>query len=153
MIRLFHADLIRGLPDKQLNFQLKDCLIIATQLKNKGRTSACLVDYINHCSIDCFNAYCNIVLNELERRNGELNTKIIKILSKNTNFKYEKLTLYKNPYPDYHNYVYSTICYYNLLEKYIRCYISPEDWNKFSDVYEEYTNLINDKRKTGRLDK
>ena len=31
---------------------------------------------------------------------------------------------------------YLTICYYNLLEKYIRGGIRQEDWNKIEEVYE-----------------
>lgn len=146
-MRLWHYQLLRGLPRQQLVSQLRECTAIALDIRNLGKPSNnYLINKINDYPFDEFKIYCNLVVKEMTRRgyvvkNSTLD-KIYECLSKKTSPCVDnKKPIFKN----WHDYAYMDICFYNLMEKYLCGNITEKEWLDFKEVYFERRTLLNER--------
>lgn len=118
-MRIWHYDLIRVLPNKQLKsfrYEIGDMIKQYPNIKNR------LVNYANNYSIEfLFNIFI-IILDEFNNRkinhNNKYDNNIIKIAnSKSSSAFFNPKLRYKE-----HNERYLNQCYYNLQEKFDRRY-------------------------------
>ena len=133
-MRLWHKDLIEMLPREQLVAQWRELSAIAGNIKTKGTPNHILVNKVMDYPFDHFISYAYYVRNEMTRRGyrtmDSVWNKITSISDNNYNIlPKEKLFSY------WMNNEYLTICYYNLLEKYICGGIKEEDFKKIQKIY------------------
>ena len=140
-MRLWHKDLIKVLPDKQLIGQWRECCAIATNIKNDGTPNHLLVNKIMNYHLSHFYKFCVIVANEMYARNFTISCnsidKIMTITDVDARVGIEFITndeLFKG----WHDDRYMIQCYYNLQEKHDCGGISENEWNKISDMYNNY---------------
>ena len=114
-MRLWHKDLIKHLPDKQLRGQWRECVLIAKAL-NEGNLNHAIVNRVKDYPKEHYIRYCQIVAHEMHRRG----------------YKADWATLYRTVdstlpilhvkaediFPKWHCLRYLAQCYYNLEEKY-----------------------------------
>lgn len=146
-MRLWHYQLLPGLPKEQLISQWRECCKIAYDIKATGKpTNHLLINKINDYPLDEFKIYCNLLIKEMTRRG-------IKITTATMNKLYDCLKEYCNVIVDndkpifknWHDFAYMDICFYNLNEKFLCGGITNEDWEKFKNVYFERRTLLNER--------
>lgn len=129
-MRLWHKDLIRGLPRQQLLSQWRECCLIAKNIKEKGTPNHILVNKIMDYSISHFRTYSYLVADEMYQRGYRVDRhKFEKYF--NLSFVIDTFYLFE----DWHNNRYMEQCYYNLQEKWDCGGIPEEEWLKFERVY------------------
>lgn len=109
-MRLWHTDLIPYIPKSQLLAQWRELNSIFAKQDNH-----LLINYIYEYPKEDLYCYTEIVLEEMRSRHINIRT-----LNKMERY-FENVhptTIYP-PFQRHHNKQYLTICYYNLLEKYI----------------------------------
>jgi uncharacterized protein (TIGR02328 family) len=130
-VRLWHKDLIKVLPQKQLVAQWRECCAILSNIAKKGTPNHILVNYILSYSLDEFRAYTNEVIREMRHRGYKVSSVSVK------NFNENKKEAYKYFHNDFktselydfiHNDRYFWQCYFNLQEKYDRGMFSEQEW-------------------------
>lgn len=138
-MRLWHKDLIKVLPRKQLLAQWRELCAIASNIANKGTPNHALVNKVLDYSWIHFNTYTNLVIQEMQKRGYKI--------SKNSYLKFcensSKAREHFNNRPDnvciknlndlyngWHNKTYYMQCYYNLEEKKDCGLISNDEFNK-----------------------
>ena len=67
-MRLWHKDLIKYLPQNQLCSQWRECVLIAKDICEKGKTNHLLINRIMNYDIKHFNLYCQIVWEYMDER-------------------------------------------------------------------------------------
>lgn len=125
-MRLWHIDLIPYLPKSQLLAQWRELnSIYAKQDKH------ILINYIYNYPKEFLKTYSDGVIIEMKRRH----IKIREMAKYNIFFKDVK-TVGSATYPE-HNREYLKICYYNLMEKYMRGQrdYSKEEWDNLHKYY------------------
>lgn len=134
-MRLWHYELICVLPRKQLIAQWRECCCIARNIANNGTPNHLLVNKILLYPCDNFLDYCEMVIDEMERRGYNVSTKskekLFIDLDKSKNCfdnNNNKIGLFIG----WHNDRYLKQCFYNLQEKY--------DCGGFD--YYEYNSII-----------
>lgn len=85
-----------------------------------------------------FNDYCNIVLDEMNRRGYKIRYDTIKKLERYTGFVLDVIRRYKRPFVSWHTLQYLNQCMSNLEEKFDCGGISEEEWAR---LCEEYKNI------------
>lgn len=138
-MRIWHKDLIRVLPRKQLLGQWRECCLIAKNIAEKGTPNHLLVNRIMEYPRSYFYSYGLYVYGELERRNYKAD------ISNFTRwFKPNMIETFDISYifDDWHNSRYLAQCFYNLQEKYDCGGISEEEWKliceRIKEKYDEY---------------
>ena len=148
-MRLWHYQLLRGLPRQQLISQLRECTAIALDIRNLGKPSNnYLINKINDYPFNEFKIYCNLVFREITRRGYTVKKatmdKIYECLSKKTSPVVDN----KKPiFKDWHNFAYMDICFYNLMEKYLCGNITEKEWLEFKNVYFERRSLLDERKR------
>lgn len=144
-MRLWHVDLIKVLPMKQLVSQWRECCCIAKNIANKGTLNHLLVNKVLEYHYNNFNHYTMLVVNEMKNRGykvGEnsISNFIDNLISGIDKFNNSNLTMVL--FEGWHNERYLKQCYYNLQEKYDCRGISKEEWMKIH----KYVNFTLDLR-------
>lgn len=133
-MRLWHYKLIDVLPTKQLVSQFRECSAIDSMLKNNSLNNY-IVNRVKEYSIEEFYYYCNLVIEEMNRRDFRMSPVILQKLNYDKNFKFEKDNLFK----EWHNnrYLIQNLAYFQ--EKYDCKGITQEEYNK---IYNKFKNQI-----------
>ena len=131
-MRLWHKDLLRVLPQKQICSQWRECCLIAKEIAENGTPNHILVNKIMDYDIKDFITYTTLVRIEMERRHYKCNgDNFIKYFEPKINF-----TIWgKNIFEGWHNDIYLRECLYNLEEKAMCGGIPADDWKV---IYERY---------------
>lgn len=130
-MRLWHTQLIAVLPREQLVSQWRELSAIAGAIQKSGTPNHILVNFVLDYDYDHFISYAYYVREEMTKRGYRtMNSVWNKIVLLKTDY---KLLPLKDIYPQEMNNTYWTICYYNLMEKWLRGGIKNEDWNKISN--------------------
>ena len=147
-MRLWHKDLIKVLPRKQLVAQWRELCCIAKNIADNGTPNHALVNKVLDYSWIHFNTYTNLVIQEMQRRGYKISKNSYLNFCENSskardyfNNKPENV-LIKNIsdlYKDWHNDKYYMQCYYNLEEKH-DCGVIEDD--EFSKILDNVTKFI-----------
>jgi len=143
-MRLWHTDIIKGLPRQQLLSQWRELLAIKRTIDKQGTPNHILVNYVIDTKISDWKDYCNLVHSEMCDRDYNVSQNVFKELMDANISGTHNLT-------DYHDDTYSKICFYNLTEKFIRGGIVPQEYNDVAKCFEKsdtnmrgiYERLIN----------
>lgn len=125
-MRLWHYKLLQYLPNSQLLSQKRECDLIWKDRHKGKQTNHILINYIWQYDVDDLLSYYYLLQKEFERRGFEFNNK--------SNF---GAFCYVEPFQDHHTELYLKVCYYNLLEKYMRRQkdFTYEVWVKLDKFY------------------
>ena len=129
-MRLWHKDLIKYLPNKQLLGQWRECCAIAKSIAEKGSLNHALINKIMNYPLDHFYIYCGKICNEMYNRGYKANwDKIIRCIP---NFYGRFISPISNEelFNNWHNDRYYLQCFFNLQEKYDCGLITKEEWNR-----------------------
>ena len=140
-MRLWHKNLIDVLPRQQLLGQLRECVLIAKNIYEKGKPNHSLVDCIMSYDISHFNSYVYLILQEMRMRKYKVRNETIAKLNKYTNLVYFNSIKFNDLFRNWHNETYLDICFYNLLEKFKCNVIELNEWDK---ILKRYYNLKTD---------
>ena len=142
-MRLWHRDLIRYLPKQQLLGQWRELCCISGLLAVDHTPNHILVNPILDYSPEHFEAFCNLVIEEMRKRKYDVGDQALHNLQDNVRawrlylneelpFDYIdrdwNMDLGEDIYFDWHNNRYLKQCYYNLEEKYDRGGIPENEW-------------------------
>lgn len=131
-MRLWHKDFISALPKEQLVGLWRELSAIAGAIKKKGTPNHILVNFVLNYDYDNFISYAAAVRSEMTSRGYRT---MDSVWNKITSLKPDWHQLpHDEIYKDKMNDIYLTICYYNLLEKFLCGGISSEDWGKIYEV-------------------
>jgi len=126
--------------------QWRECCAIAGSIAKKGTPNHLLVNKIMKYSIDYFHFYTSYVIDEMKKRNYNVNDKSIINFTKNQpTFNLYYCTRCRtgiNVYSDWHNERYLLQCLANLSEKYDCGGIPEEEWQKIKSAFPEQIKLI-----------
>lgn len=132
-MRLWHYKLIPVLPNAMLVSQWRECIAIKRQWE-KGTLKHRLVSYVKNYDRRYFRNYILNLMNQMYARHINFKQKYIDELLGFTNINnIDNLEQYALKYPE-HNDRYLKQCYYNLQEKYDRCIITKEEWEKIENL-------------------
>lgn len=109
-MRLWHYKIIPYLPNSQLIAQWRELNLIYAKDVNH-----ILINYYKEYPKEELLKYSDIVINELLRRKVKINKE-----KYNKYFDKVEITHFNSIFENHHDNEYLTICYYNLLEKYLR---------------------------------
>ena len=142
-MRLWHRDLIKYLPKQQLLGQWRELCLIGGLLASDHTPNHILVNPIIDYPPEHFEAFCNLVIEEMNNRKFEVGDQALNTLQNNV----RAWRLYLNEeipfdyidhdwgmdigepiYFDWHTNRYLRQCYYNLEEKYDRGGIPEDEW-------------------------
>ena len=130
-MRLWHKYLISVLPREQLVAQWRELSSMAGAIQKNGTPNHVLVNFILNHDYDHFISYAYYIRKEMTKRGYRtMNSVWDKIILLKTDY---KLLPLRDIYPEEMNDTYWTICYYNLMEKWLRGGIKGEDWDKISN--------------------
>lgn len=147
-MRLWHKDIIKVLPTKQLVAQWRECCCIAAKVAMDGTPNHLLVNKILLYPQTHFVEYCNLIIREMEHREYKINEKSYMNLCMNLEkgFKY-----FNNENPDlilfngWHNDRYLLQCYFNLEEKYdCGMFDENEYLNLYSGIMDKFIKMEED---------
>ena len=127
-MRLWHKDLIKYLPTKQLRGQWRECFLVAKELK-EGTLNHAIVNRVKDYPVEHFVRYCQIVASEMHRRGyGADWLSLWHIIGFEETMVGVIHTNAKDIFTDWHNDRYMFQCLYNLQEKYDCGSIPKEEW-------------------------
>lgn len=136
-MRLWHTSLISTLPREQLVAQWRELSAIAGSIKEKGTPNHILVNFVMNYPMNHFISYAYYVREEMNKRGYRTMESVWeKITSLVDNNDYNILPI-DEVYYGKMDYVYLTICFYNLLEKYMCGGIPDKDFDKINNIVEE----------------
>lgn len=138
-MRLWHKDLLKVLPQKQICSQWRECCAIAKSIKEKGTPNHILVNKIMNYPIEQFLVYTATVEYEMIKRGYKVNSsKFSKyfdsyyIAHKSV---FDRNTFSETLFPNWHNDRYYRQCYFNLQEKFDCGGITREEWDNIQRAY------------------
>lgn len=154
-MRLWHKDLIKVLPRKQLIAQWRELCCIAKNISENGTPNHILVNKVLDYSWIHFNTYTNLILQELKQRGYSVSEEAYLKFCQNSSDARDYFNntpenccikgldeLYKN----WHNDKYYVQCFYNLQEKHDCNGIPDKEWNEivkaFIEKYYEKEKII-----------
>ena len=130
-MRLWHKYLITVLPREQLVSQWRELSSIAGAIQKNRTPNHILVNFVLNYDYDHFISYAYYIREEMTKRGYRtMNSVWNKIVSLKNDY---KLLPLKDIYPEEMNDTYQIICYYNLMEKWLRGGIKNEDWMKITN--------------------
>ena len=132
-MRLWHKDLIPVLPREQLVAQWRELSATAGNIKTKGTPNHILVNKVMKYPMNHFITYAAAVRAEMIRRGYRTMNSVWDKITSVADGDYNILPL-DEIYHGWMTETYLTICYYNLLEKYMCGGIAQEDFNKIIGV-------------------
>jgi len=129
-MRLWDISMLPYLPREQLVSQWRECSAIASAIQKNGTPNHILVNFVTEYPYDHFISYCFYLREEMTSRGYRTMDSVWrKIIALKPNY----VILHQTEiYPSKFSYMYKKICYYNLLEKYIRGGITPTDWGRIN---------------------
>lgn len=144
-MRLWNFMMIPYLPDNQLRGQWRECVLIAKDICEKGKTNHLLINRIMNYNIKHFNLYCQIVWECMDERKIyttlQSEQKMFKYLG--IKFDLDQGVLRENLFEDWHNKEYLRVCMANLYEKHVfgvgKSRITDEEWETLLKGYKELT--------------
>lgn len=131
-MRLWHKDLITVLPREQLVSQWRECSTCAKNIVEKGTPNHILVNPIIQYPFNHFITYAAAIRAEMTKRGYRTMDSVWNKITAVCNDDYNILPL-NEIFSEWMNDTYFTICYYNLMEKWLRGGISNEDWEKIDN--------------------
>lgn len=141
-MRLWHKSLISVLPRQQLSGQLRECVLIAKNIYEKGKPNHSLVNCIMSYDISHFNSYVYLILQEMKMRKYNVRNETIAKLNKYVSFEvFNGNVKFNDLFRNWHDETYLDICFYNLLEKFKCNAIELNEWNK---ILKRYYNFKKD---------
>ena len=141
-MRLWHKELIPVLPRQQLLSQWRECCCIAREVAINGTPNHILVNFVMDYSFDHFISYAYYVREEMTSRGYKTMDKVwnkIVSVAENNNF---HILPFEEVYSKKMDELYLTICYYNLLEKYLCSGIEFKDWTNIQNFYQEKIDIL-----------
>ena len=136
-MRLWSWQLIPYLPDMQLKGQWRECVLIAKDLQEKGKTNHLLINILEEYPHNDFMNYCWHVYNEMENRGFKVT---LTSLKKIFNIRYH---IDSDIFNGWHDKEYLRVCMSNLFEKYRfgrgKSRITKAEWQRLSDGYKAIT--------------
>lgn len=139
-MRLWHTALIKALPQQHLVAQWRELSAIAGAIQKNGTPNHVLVNFVLDYDYDHFISYAYYLREEMNRRKiRTMNSVWEKIVSLKPNY---NLLSIDEVYKEKMDFMYLTICYYNLLEKYICGMFGDEDWNNIQSTFTNFNNII-----------
>ena len=132
-MRLWHTKLIPALPREHLVAQWRELSSIAGKIQLNGTPNHVLVNFVTDYDFDHFISYAYYIRQEMTaRKYRTMNAVWNKIVSLKPDWTLLPLDeVYKEKMNDF----YLTVCYYNLLEKYI-CGMF-DNFEPIEEVYKE----------------
>lgn len=142
-MRLWHRDMIKHLPKQQLLGQWRELCCIAGLLAVDHTPNHILVNPIIEYPPEHFEAFCNIVIDEMRKRKLDVGDKALHqlqdhvrawrlYLNEDIPFNYIdrdwNIDIGEPIYDGWHTNRYLKQCYYNLEEKYDRGGIPDDEW-------------------------
>ena len=136
-MRCWHKFMIPFLPDNQLRGQWRECVLIAKDLQEKGKTNHLLINILENYTHDEFVTYCWYIYQEMHNRGFAVTlASQQKVFSKDWKLSY-------NPFENWHNKEYLRVCYANLFEKYKfgrgKSRITETEWQRLLEGYKYIT--------------
>ena len=136
-MRLWHKNMIPFLPDMQLKGQWRECVLIAKDLQEKGKTNHLLINILEQYPHNDFMTYCWYVFQEMHNRGFA-----VTMASQQKVF-YKPYIMQYDIFNGWHNKEYLRVCVCNLFEKYKfgrgKSRISQEEWDKILQGYKKIT--------------
>lgn len=132
-MRLWHKDLIAVLPREQLIAQWRELSAIAGAIQKNGTPNHILVNFVLDYDFNHFISYAAVVRREMTwrgYRSSEAVWKKITSLKENCYNYIPFENIYANKMDD----TYLTICYYNLLEKFL---CGSFKYEQFEAIYDK----------------
>ena len=144
-MRIWHKDLIKVLPQKQLVAQWRELCCMAKNVRKDGTPNHLLVNKILNYPLNHFVVYSNMVLKEMSDRKINVNKntylKFVENLEaggKHFNNDIDKvIPVWNEIFGSWHNERYLIQCLHNLEEKYDCGGMSEDEWNKIKDQFYE----------------
>lgn len=134
-MRLWHKNFIAVLPTKQLIGQVRELTAIMLDIQKNGKTNHILINRIMDYPLSHLYTYCILIEDEMLKRNFNLSLITQEKWSK-TFGKFERNIIpIEKLFQNWHNDIYLTICYYNLLEKYLCGGITAQDFEKVKKIF------------------
>jgi len=123
--------MLPALPREQLVSQWRECSSVAGAIQKNGTPNHVLVNYIIEHDFDHFISYTYYVREEMTKRGYRtMNSVWDKIIALKPEWKLLPLS---EIYREEMNHTYYIICYYNLMEKWLRGGVANEDWEKIQN--------------------
>lgn len=138
-MRLWHKDFLNVLPRQQLVSQLRECVLIAKNIKELGKPNHILVNPIMNYPLEHFVKYVDDVISTIEVRGYRVKPETIEKIKNYLNIKDFQNNIRKiDLFCGWHNVFYLDICFYNLWEKYKCGGISEME---FKPIYDRYLTI------------
>ena len=136
-MRLWSWQLIPYLPDMQLKGQWRECVLIAKDLQEKGKTNHLLINILEEYPHNDFMTYCWYVFQEMQNRGFKVT---LTSLKKIFNIRYH---IDSDMFSGWHDKEYLRVCMANLYEKYKfgrgKSRITETEWQRLLDGYRVIT--------------
>lgn len=142
-MRLWHKDLIKCLPRKQLVSQWRELKCIAKNIQEEGTPHHILVNRIMDYNLNHFCNYANYVYIEMKNRGYKINENVLTYINSTEHYRY--YMPFNDVFSEWHNDVYLRECLYNLEEKYICGGISEPEWEEINYKFKDKFDLISKK--------
>ena len=130
--------MIPFLPDNQLRGQWRECVLIAKDLQEKGKTNHLLINILEEYPHNDFMTYCWYVYQEMQNRGFAVT---LASMRKVFNIRYHIDT---DIFNGWHNKEYLRVCMSNLFEKYKfgrgKSRITEAEWQRLLEGYKYLTN-------------
>lgn len=139
-MRLWHIKLLPLLPRQQMLSQLRECVAIAKDIYETGKTNHILINPIMDYPIEEFQEYCNLVIAEMSGRGYVIKKETIEKFRLYLNYKPSiyNVDYDKEIFKDWHKTKYLVQCLYNLEEKYDRKGLTEDEWDKIYHKFYKY---------------
>ena len=139
-MRLWSKQLIKALPQQHLVSQWRECSAIAGAIQKNGTPNHSLVNFVLDYDYDHFISYTYYLREEMTKRKiRTMNTVWDKIVSLKPNY---TLLPFDEVYKEKMDFMYLTICYYNLFEKYMCGMFGQEDWDNIQQIFTDIQNIL-----------
>ena len=129
--------MIPFLPDNQLRGQWRECVLIAKDLQEKGKTNHLLINILEEYPHNDFMTYCWYVFQEMQNRGFAVT---LASMRKVFNIRYHIDT---DIFNGWHNKEYLRVCMANLYEKYKfgrgKSRITETEWRRLLEGYKYIT--------------
>ena len=137
-MRCWATKMIPFLPDNQLRGQWRECVLIAKDLQEKGKTNHLLINILEEYPHNDFMTYCWYVYQEMQNRGFAVT---LASMRKVFNIRFHIDT---DIFNGWHNKEYLRVCYSNLYEKYKfgrgKSRITEAEWQRLLEGYKDITN-------------
>lgn len=134
-MRLWPYQMLDVLPRKQLLSQLRECTALSVAIQRDGKTNHILINKMMDYDIKEFRVYCQMVVDEMHRREYKVADRTIHKLQIEerpmADVDYEETKIFE----EWHNERYLKQCIYNLQEKYDCGGLTEEEWVKIKEKF------------------